>query len=312
MGTIIDRMEMVVLSNSSMWYHIPNNGMVTKSNRNDNVTLEVMKRLITFGCSHTNHSYPTWANILGLNFDKHINFGRGGSGQLYTLNQLIGVQRHLNITKDDYIVVMMPGEGRWDIHLDESGHTHWKTFVPGHTGNYKEWKGGVPDWISKVNINFYALQGIVYINACLNILKEIGCDYKIALALETKEWFPKAYFDLEKELGNNTTLQEIGVRIKNYYKYIDEHGNLEEDGHWNILAHLEWVKETFPNLYDDKYDSTVLEWHSEMISKPKTHYDFEWLNTYWGEYDYNKDVINISNKDGRKRNNGGTSTERLS
>ncbi len=42
MGTIIDRMEMVVLPNSSMWYHIPNNGMVTKSNRNDNVTLEIM------------------------------------------------------------------------------------------------------------------------------------------------------------------------------------------------------------------------------------------------------------------------------
>ena len=37
MGVIIDRMEMVVLSNSSMWYYIPNNGMVTKSNRNDNV-----------------------------------------------------------------------------------------------------------------------------------------------------------------------------------------------------------------------------------------------------------------------------------
>ena len=35
MGTIIDRMEMVVLPNSNMWYHIPNNGMVTKSNRND-------------------------------------------------------------------------------------------------------------------------------------------------------------------------------------------------------------------------------------------------------------------------------------
>ena len=32
---------MVVLSNNSMWYHI-NNGMGTKSNRNDNVTLRVM------------------------------------------------------------------------------------------------------------------------------------------------------------------------------------------------------------------------------------------------------------------------------
>ena len=42
MGTIINRLEMVVLSNSGLWYYIPNNGMVTKSNRNDNVTLEIM------------------------------------------------------------------------------------------------------------------------------------------------------------------------------------------------------------------------------------------------------------------------------
>lgn len=42
MGTIINRLEMVVLSNSGLWYYVPNNGMVTKSNRNDNVTLEVM------------------------------------------------------------------------------------------------------------------------------------------------------------------------------------------------------------------------------------------------------------------------------
>ena len=42
MGTIIARMEMVVLPNSSMWYYILNVGMDTKSNRNDNVTLEVM------------------------------------------------------------------------------------------------------------------------------------------------------------------------------------------------------------------------------------------------------------------------------
>ena len=42
-----------------------------------------MRRLIISDFPHTNHTYPTWANILGLNFDKHINFGRGGSGQLH-------------------------------------------------------------------------------------------------------------------------------------------------------------------------------------------------------------------------------------
>ena len=42
MGTIIDRMEMVVLPNSSMWDYIPYIRMDTQSNRNDNVTLEIM------------------------------------------------------------------------------------------------------------------------------------------------------------------------------------------------------------------------------------------------------------------------------
>ena len=56
--------------------------------------------------------------ILGLNFDKHINFGRAMlKGQLYAVNNLVGVQRHLNITKDDYIVMMMPEENRWDLEL---------------------------------------------------------------------------------------------------------------------------------------------------------------------------------------------------
>lgn len=271
-----------------------------------------MKRLITFGCSHTNHSYPTWANILGLNFDKHINFGRGGSGQLYALNQLIGVQRHLNITKDDYIVMMMPEENRWDIELrySQDGETieKWDTFLPHHIKNNEHWLG-LPDWTSKLNANFGLLKSTIYLNACLSILKEIGCDYKLVHALEIKDWYPKAYLDVIKKFGNDMPLQtfineKLGEEIsRTYYKYIDEHGNLEEDGHWIIPAHLEWVKETFPNLYDDKYDSTVMEWHNVMMSEPKTHYDFEWNNEY--EYGYNFTSDEIRGSHWTETNKGG-------
>lgn len=255
-----------------------------------------MRRLITFGCSHTNHTYPTWANILGLNFDKHINFGRGGSGQLYAANALVGVQRHLNITKDDYIVMMMPEENRWDIELrySQNGHIYekWETFLPYHRKN-GHWLG-MPDWMDRLNANFGLLKSTLHINSCLKILKEIGCDYKIVLALNTKKWYPKAYLDLQKELGNDITLQEIGNKYESGYKYIGDSGNIEEDGHWIIPAHLEWVKETFPNLYDDKYDSTVMEWHSEMISEPKTHYDFEWGNVYDAGYNFEMDEVRES------------------
>ena len=236
-------------------------------------------------------------NILGLNFDKHINFGRGGSGQLYAVNNLVGVQRHLNITKDDYIVMMMPEENRWDLELrySENGQSYegWETFIP----HRREDRENAPGWSSKLNANYGLLKSTIYLNACLTILKEIGCDYKLVHALDIKDWYPKAYLDTIKKLGNDIPLQtfinrKLGEEISStYYKYIDEHGNLEEDGHWIIPAHLEWVKETFPNLYDDKHDSTVMEWHNVMMSEPKTHYNFKWNNEYEYGYNFTSDEI---------------------
>tara|TARA_R100001082_G_scaffold99882_1_gene68770 strand:+ start:138 stop:653 length:516 start_codon:yes stop_codon:yes gene_type:complete len=46
MGLIINRLEMVVLPNSSLWYYIFIYGMVTKPNWNDNDTLEIMEKYI--------------------------------------------------------------------------------------------------------------------------------------------------------------------------------------------------------------------------------------------------------------------------
>lgn len=261
-----------------------------------------MRRLITFGCSHTNHRYPTWANILGLNFDKLLNFGRGGSGQLYATHSLIGAQRHLNITKDDYIVIMMPEENRWDIELKykEEGlpREHWDVFLPHHIKNDKHWLG-LPDWTSKLNVNFGLLKSTIYINACLNILKQIGCDFKIVFAMDNKVFYPNSYKDIIKKLGDNVPLQTIGQERKGY-RFIEEggtHNGLKlkdihrTDCHWIIPAHLDWVKKTFPNLYSDKYDSVVSEWHTEMMSEPKIHYDLEWGNTYECKYDFNSDEL---------------------
>ena len=53
-----------------------------------------MKRLFTFGCSHTNHGYPTWANLLAEEFDEHYNFGLGGTGPFYLFWQISNLIKH--------------------------------------------------------------------------------------------------------------------------------------------------------------------------------------------------------------------------
>ena len=60
------------------------------------------KKLITFGCSFTEFSWPTWADWMGAIYRKYINLGNGGSGhraifrvrQRYTQWQLLsGIHR---------------------------------------------------------------------------------------------------------------------------------------------------------------------------------------------------------------------------
>ena len=60
-----------------------------------------MKRLFTFGCSHTHHHWPTWAHILSLGFDKFYNFGKPGTGNFRILNQVIRANEHFKFTIDD-------------------------------------------------------------------------------------------------------------------------------------------------------------------------------------------------------------------
>ena len=60
-----------------------------------------MKNLFTFGCSHTNHGYPTWADILGEQFENHYNFGMGGTGVFFSFYQMISIIQNKEKSGDD-------------------------------------------------------------------------------------------------------------------------------------------------------------------------------------------------------------------
>ena len=48
-----------------------------------------MGRLFTFGCSFTKYTWPTWADLLGLEFDEFENWGVSGGGNVCTANRVI-------------------------------------------------------------------------------------------------------------------------------------------------------------------------------------------------------------------------------
>lgn len=78
-----------------------------------------MSRLFTFGCSFTQYHWPTWADILGKEFDFFENWGLRAAGNQYIANSIIEASVRHNITTDDTVIVMWSSCFREDRYTDE-------------------------------------------------------------------------------------------------------------------------------------------------------------------------------------------------
>lgn len=74
-------------------------------------------RLFTFGCSFTEYLWPTWADILGKEFDYYENWGLRGGGNHFITNSVIECSVRNNITADDTVIIMWTTVTREDRYL---------------------------------------------------------------------------------------------------------------------------------------------------------------------------------------------------
>ena len=255
-----------------------------------------MKRLFTFGCSHTSHQYPTWADILGLSYNQLYNFGESGTGHFHHMVQLNGVLDNFDLTEDDMVVVLLSEEQRMDLVINPTNNS----------GMIEEWVRGIkpieekgfqkgPDWFTKefqttLSVNHQLLSTLVTIYNMKERLSNRKCKFKIMTALRPtldgdEPSFVNRLFNTTLDGGYpNNTLDHIG--IKNWYPneihkrlhpykplqwfssgahykfktYTGTGAKTVWDGHWLITEHLEFVKNNFD--FGDKYDSIVLDWHN--------------------------------------------------
>ena len=97
-----------------------------------------MKKLLTTGCSYTSYYYPTWADWLGVYFDKHINLGVSGSGPRYSYTALNDFFRYKKNNPKDYIVIVQWSSLlRHDKRNPETGHWYWGGQIDNNI-NYNE------------------------------------------------------------------------------------------------------------------------------------------------------------------------------
>lgn len=127
------------------------------------------QRLFTFGCSFTQYKWPTWADILGQQFNHYENWGRVGAGNQFIFNSLIECQLKNQLTQTDTVGIMWTNVAREDRYVNNE----W--VIPGNIYTQTTYS---QDFIKKFcDIRGYYIRDLATIHATKLLLDHIGCQY---------------------------------------------------------------------------------------------------------------------------------------
>jgi len=79
-----------------------------------------MRRLFVVGCSFTKYHWPTWADMLGKEYDHFENWGNSGFGNRAIAERLAELVVTNDITQDDTIVIQWTDFHRFDLHSNKN------------------------------------------------------------------------------------------------------------------------------------------------------------------------------------------------
>ena len=205
----------------------------------------VMKsRFFAFGCSLTNYIWPTWADIVGANFDEFFNFGRGGASNFYILSKLLEADQQFDLNPEtDTVIVMTTGINRYSFLEDDRT---WCT-----EGDVSE---NVP--ITPWNNDWAIYQSWVAITAMKTLLKEKNIKHLFLTGLnfdhyiETPTLFNIGQWSIDR-------LKQIKSICKTksalYPLAVPRVGPQRiTDGHPFPAEHLDFVTNTFPEYITEK------------------------------------------------------------
>ena len=211
-----------------------------------------MKRFFSFGCSFTHYIWPTWADILGKQYDYYENWGRMGVGNFYILNSLVECHLKNQITRDDVIGIMWTNIHRIDTYKNEkwisSGNVH---------SDLKSFKHFKPF----IDTRGFYVRDLSFIYLAEQLLENIGCKYFMCSMLDIKNFFQSS-INIEDSFEKiddilpyyKNTLDKIKPSVHqiifNYdwtsrpFQSISGHVRL--DPHPSPAEHLEYLDKIFP------------------------------------------------------------------
>lgn len=233
-----------------------------------------MKKLFTFGCSFTNYNWPTWADLLGLEYFPHFNWGYAGLGNRAIADRVAEAHARMPFEKGDVVIVQWSSPLRHDwmrTDLTKTEGTYWKT----HGSVFSEDNAKIFDshwihtfWDEKAYM-IHTLNNIVAVQAMLD---GIGCD-----------WYMTSMNDLTK-MGNQKNAKTLGgehqipgTELRNFWE-VDN----------SLMFYKEAIWDKYPNRWVDPIINVIPEteelcWRFEFDKHRKEEKNFKVTNGMWEE-----------------------------
>jgi hypothetical protein len=158
-----------------------------------------MKRLFTFGCSYTWFMWPTWADLLSVEYDYFENWGLVGLGNRAIAERIAECHAKHKFTKDDTIVVQWSTTLRHDWHSDRPIVTlaGWQT--SGNAFSETNIKFYKDDWYSKFfSEKSWTMHTLNSIFLTQGLLDSIGCNWRMTAIGDIR----KLGADIDKDVWN--------------------------------------------------------------------------------------------------------------
>lgn len=209
------------------------------------------ERLFTFGCSYTRYYWPTWAEILGREYEYFENWGQPGVGNRAIIEKLTECIMNNKITENDTVIIQWSDFHRFDVHMPmPSLPEGWA-----QGGNMLLAEDFDKTWISSVwNEKSYIMHTLNFISLGIMVLESLPC-----------KWYMTSIHDIKKDILTNPD-KSVSIELVNYLKIFD---------------HKNWLKpmDVFFENYDFPIKELLNDRHvteKDLHPIPIAHY--AWLN----------------------------------
>jgi hypothetical protein len=244
----------------------------------------MVKRLFTFGCSFTRYYWPTWADILGQEYDEFENWGNGGIGNRAILERLTECVVNNKITADDTIIIQWSDLHRFDIHKPRPELPEgWA-----QGGNMLTAPDFEKSWISSIwSEQSFVMHTLNFIKLSITLLESLPCTWYMTsmhdISMDLNRW-PSAFKNYQPLLKHKNFLSPMDSFFSQYdfprKQLIDIDEKPQLDEHPVPIAHYAWLAEILaPKLNKSPNEqwaikaNTVLFDHCKYYTK--LHDDFE-------------------------------------